>query len=328
MSSSLSDWAAERGYRVAWGKPSIVEEARLEIEKRRAAGELDEGVYRAALDELKCPAQAEASRFKWLLVFAVPSPAYRLTFNMNAGTLQTLIPPTYRFYRPTFERVVEDLRATLIGKEDCVVPLWAPMKTIASRLGLVTYGRNNVTYADGFGSYHQLVGCLTDADLDLQPEEKRPPSLAPECRSCRACLKACPTGAISKERILLHAERCLTAVNEVPGAWPEWVRPSAHNCLVGCLACQRVCPKNAGLLREEPIEEAFSRQDTERILSEEPSDDDPAWRQIKAKIARIGLPRYDVVLGRNLRALLDVDASSDQRHRTSTASSSLHLVSW
>lgn len=293
----------------------MVEEARVEIEKRRAAGEIDEGVYRAILDEFKDPAAAEAARIRWLLVFAVPCPAYRLAFTLDAGPLHALVPPTYRFYRSIFDTVAEDLKNTLLGKDACVVPLWAPLKTISSRLGLVSYGRNNVTYVEGLGSYHQLVGCLTDADLDLLPTEAHSPILAPECRRCRACLKACPTGAIREDRILIHAERCLTMVNEVSGPWPEWVPPGVHHCLVGCLACQRICPKNVGLLREEPVEEAFGRPETDRILWGEPDDEDPLWQQIKARTARIGLARYDSVLGRNLRALLAADRKSPSSER-------------
>ena len=58
----------------------------------------------------------------------------------------------------------------------------APLKPLAVRLGLVRYGRNNVTYAPGMGSYIQLLGYLTDASLPL-PDGWRPqePTLLPEC---------------------------------------------------------------------------------------------------------------------------------------------------
>ena len=48
----------------------------------------------------------------------------------------------------------------------------APIKTVAAMLGLVRYGRNNIAYADGIGSYLQLCGYITDARLAI-PEVRR-----------------------------------------------------------------------------------------------------------------------------------------------------------
>ena len=72
---------------------------------------------------------------------------------------------------------------------------------------------------------------------------------------------------MAKDRVLLHAERCLTYINENPGPWPTFVPTRAHHCLLGCLLCQRSCPANSKL----PIEStgvAFSREETEALLAD------------------------------------------------------------
>lgn len=51
-----------------------------------------------------------------------------------------------------------------------------------------------------------------------------------------ACLIECPTGAIGKDRFLLHAERRLVFHNERPAGvpFPDWIDPAWHNALFGC----------------------------------------------------------------------------------------------
>ena len=188
------------------------------------------------------------------------------------------------------------------------------MKNVASRVGLVTYGRNNITYSGRLGSYHRLVAVATDADFGevaqadavaLAPEPER--VLSPECEGCAVCLAVCPTGAISEDRFVVHADRCLTFHNEKTDPWEPWLKPTFHNCLVGCMVCQEACPRNAGALtvRDSPVE--FTEEETECLLAGAAGvmpAGDPVWDQVAAKIREIGLAGYESVLGRNLAALL------------------------
>ncbi len=101
---------------------------------------------------------------------------------------------------------------------------------------------------------------------------------------------------------MLHAERCLTFANENPGPWPDYVPAWAHRCLLGCLVCQRVCPANPKL----PIETSgvsFSAAETAALLNDDTAS--PARFGIRTKLAFLGQPYSEPVLGRNLRALLD-----------------------
>jgi hypothetical protein len=80
--------------------------------------------------------------------------------------------------------------------------------------------------------------------------------------------------------------------------------PSAHNCIIGCLLCQRACPANPKL----PVERTgvvFTAEETEALLGDGGVHEGPAREGIKAKLERLGQPYQEPVLGRNLRALLE-----------------------
>jgi epoxyqueuosine reductase len=118
-------------------------------------------------------------------------------------------------------------------------------------------------------------------------------------------MKACPTGAISADRFLLKAERCLTFHNERRGAFPEWLKPSWHNCLVGCLYCQEACPVNKNgpkSLKEGPV---FSEEETDFILQNVPLKEMP--QTAVKKLEQLDVTEYLPVLGRNLRALHNIN---------------------
>ncbi len=296
----LRGWARSRGYEIAWGPVRWLEDARAEIGGRRRAGELDQGVYRA---ELAAVVDAEPPpREGTVVLVAKPCSASRVDFETNGRTVETLLPPTYLRYRATFEDVRQDLAANgLSGWR--VEQLAGPLKAVAARLGFVRYGRNNLAYVPGVGSYFQLCGYLTDASLEAMPAEPAPPRLLDECADCSACARACPTRAIRSNRILLHAERCVTFANENPGPWPDWLPASAHRCLMGCLTCQRACPANPKL----PVAATgvvFSVTETRTLLDPNPGQEPRGESGIRCKLAWLGQPGAEPVLGRNLRALL------------------------
>ena len=304
MGQTLMRWAAERGYQVGWGPPSVLVAAREAVRSRWRSGELDAAFFDANLANL------ESSKIPWrgpatVVVVVMPRPAHAVGFIADGGQLETVFPPTYVRYRQLFEDVRLDLQQHgLPGAR--VERLDAPLKSLAARLGLVRYGRTNLAYTPEFGSYLQLFGYLTDAPLPL-PEGWCPctPELLAECEGCSVCLAACPTGAIGGDRVLLHGERCLTVLNENSGEWPVWLPSSAHNCIIGCLLCQRPCPANPEL-SVESTGIVFTAEETEALLVSDGAHEGPAWDGIRAKLERLGQPYSEPVIGRNLRALLGV----------------------
>ena len=299
MIEQLQQWAAQRGYRIAWGPGSIVERAQHEIETRKSGCEIDGRFFEHELKSIVGGEPAVSSRS--VLIVAMPRPAHVVHFDVDGKDFEALMPPTYFRYRATFEDVRMDLAENGLpgaGLEH----LSAPLKATAGYLGLIQYGRNNISYAEDLGSYIQLCGYWVDASLP-QIREIRTVSLLRQCENCGICASVCPTDAISEERVLLRAERCLTFLNENPGDWPGWVSPHTHNCLLGCLECQRACPANPEL-RIEDTGLSFSAAETRWLLSPESTADERAETGIRAKLAWLGQPYVESVLGRNVRALL------------------------
>jgi epoxyqueuosine reductase len=300
MENQLRRWGEERGYAVAWGPAKDLLQAWQEVRERRTAGELERGFYESELSAIVDSERPPVDGT--VVVVAKPRPASRVGFELEDGLFETILPPTYARYRATFEDVRQDLAAHGLPGVQLEL-LTGPLKALASRLGLVRFGRNNVTYVPGAGSYLQLCGYLTEARLKPSTPVCAPPQLLEECRDCSACRRACPTQAIDPARVLLHAERCLTFVNENPGEWPSWVPASAHRCLIGCLTCQRACPANPKL-HVEDTGLCFSATETRLLLGSGQPAELRGETGIRTKLAWLGQPYAEPVLGRNLRALL------------------------
>ena len=303
MLEELKRWATERGYLVAWGPLELAVAVQGDVARLGASGALEKGFYASEVGSLAEPRVGQTREMATVLMVVKPRPAHTVAFDLDGRRVEAVLPPTYVRYRQTFDDVAADLQADPL-RGSRIERLTAPLKPLAVRLGLVRYGRNNVTYAPGVGSYIQLLGYLTDAPLPL-PDGWRPqaPALLPECEGCGACRAACPTGAVASSRVLLHAERCLTYVNENPGPWPAFVPARAHRCLLGCLLCQRACPTNPKLPLES-ADVAFSREETEALLADTGDHLAPVWDGVRAKLERLGRPYSEPVLGRNLQALV------------------------
>ncbi len=300
MKHAILEWAESRGYDLGWIEPAAIGEILAEIEERRRGGGFDEAF---ASENLSFDARLSARADPWkILVVVMPRPAHLARFLVGGRAIETVLPPTYQRYRPTFEDVRNDLAGSVL-RGATVETLSVPLKLLSARLGLVRYGRNNLTYSPSAGSYLQLLGYLTDAELPAEARRTlQAPALLDDCEGCHVCEALCPTSAIGGDRLLLHVERCLTLANETAGSWPSWVPEAAHNCLIGCLACQRLCPANPEL----PTADSgvvFTEEETNALLAGGERNG-LAWVGIRGKLEALGQPYQEDVLGRNLEALL------------------------
>lgn len=302
MGTGLGAWAGRRGWQAVAGPLSVLDDVRAELEARRETGQVDAAVYRDWLSSFRYGDDEAVREPRAVIVVSVPRPTHVVTFMRGADVVEALLPPTYAGYGTLFEEVARALRSEVLGPDHRLARLAAPLKAVAARLGLVRYGRNNISYGADAGSYHQLVGYLTDAAVEIVPP--RSPEMLAACLGCQVCVAACPTAAISHDRFLLHAERCLTLFSETAGEFPGWLSGGVHHCLVGCLICQRVCPANAGLFRVEPAEVAFDAAESDAIVADDGERNAPVWEGIRGKLVAAGLADYEPVLARNLRALL------------------------
>lgn len=119
-------------------------------------------------------------------------------------------------------------------------------RSLAASAGIGWIGRNGCLIAPGAGSY--VVLCQIVCNLRLCPDE----AIDADCGDCRACLDACPTGALLGDG-LVDARRCisyLTIENRGPILPEHW--PAIGTRLFGCDACQQACPHNRDVPAGDP----------------------------------------------------------------------------
>ena len=302
----VARWAQDKGYAWAAGCLETLDFIRDALARRISAGELEAAFAAQWLNAFNYLEGCRLERPRSVLILALPCPAYVLTFHPGDRVRKMILPPTYARYRDTFAAVRKDLNRTIEPGSRHFEVLNAPLKSLAAVLGLVRYGRNNIAYAPGPGSYFQLVGLVSDLEFGgTVPGPAWEWPMLPECAGCDLCIKGCTRGAISPDRFLLYAERCVVPLTETPGVLePGLVHPSPA-CIIGCLRCQLVCPVNKGKLRYEDSGVHFTPEETEAILHQALPADDPRWMPIRAKFDSLGMTEPAEIYARNARFLLN-----------------------
>jgi epoxyqueuosine reductase len=230
-----------------------------------------------------------------LIIIATPSPEVELVFNHDDKIYCLNIPPHYSD-RLQVTGNIENITSQIFntrGYQTFSVVL--PKKLLAVHSGLARYGRNNISYIPGMGSYYRLTVFATDLPCD--PDSWQDIQVLERCGRCKACQKSCPTGAISAGQFLLKAERCLTYYNEQLEPFPDWIDPKSHNSIVGCMRCQNICPENRPYKPVLRNKEEFSKTETGLILEGIPFEQLPGKLQLK--LNNLSLLRYYKQLPRN-----------------------------
>jgi len=233
-----------------------------------------------------------------LIVVAVSRPQSQAVFTLNGESRELILPPTYVDYEKTRKRVEDFLEGILEQKGYHIARTKLPLKLLAVQSGLGLYGRNNICYVPSMGSFLQLVAVYSN--LPCRKDSWQEVQMMERCQNCHACRLNCPTGAIPSDRFLLRAERCIVFHNEKKGSipFPEWIAPSWHNCPVGCLHCQTICPENKDFLQWIEGREEFSEEETALLLQGVALDQLPV--ETVRKLKKLDLIEYLDSLPRNL----------------------------
>ncbi len=264
---------------------------------------LDPNFYEEYKDYFEFQPEVKFGEIKSLFIVSVPQPQYKVIFHWNKSEVPLIVPPTYLHSRAVIENVKAFLVDILSPYGYNVDYALVPQKTLAVRVGLAEYGRNNITYVPGMGSFHRPSTFYSDFPFEENNwQELRKMDL---CEECSVCVRSCPTGAIPTDRFLLRVEKCLTFHNEHPAnvLFPEWIDPSWHNCLVGCMHCQKVCPANKQVMKWIEPGPSFNEEETKMLVSGIQMDELP--EETRNKIEAHDLENYLYVYPRNLGVILE-----------------------
>lgn len=237
-----------------------------------------------------------------IIIVASPSPMGKVFFNWKGKKTPLMLPATY-IDKETASSDIEQYLNKFLSQRGYNIQYASrlPRKLLAVRSGLGRYGRNNLCYVEGMGSFLNLA--LYFSDVPCTEESLHEIGQMDLCENCKACFNNCPTSAITNERFLIDNERCLTYFNEGNGDFPDWIDPSAHNCIYGCLRCQNVCPKNKEYLNNIVDSVEFTEEEVQLLLEGKPCSEFP--EKLIQKLKELDMFDYLGALPRNLKILLN-----------------------
>lgn len=111
-------------------------------------------------------------------------------------------------------------------------------KVWAVKSGVGWMGKHTNVISREIGSWFFLATMITNYEFEYNEQ------IPDHCGTCRACIDACPTGAIVNEYVL-DSNRCISFLTiENKGEIPEEFKDKFDNWIFGCDICQDVCPWN------------------------------------------------------------------------------------
>ncbi|OHC75719.1 MAG: tRNA epoxyqueuosine(34) reductase QueG [Rhodospirillales bacterium RIFCSPLOWO2_12_FULL_58_28] len=195
-------------------------------------------------------------------------------------------------YQDVIKKRLKHLARWMVKTYACQVKVFvdtAPVmeKPLAARAGLGWQGKHTCLVSPEFGSWLFLAEIFTT--LELEPDKAG----VDRCGSCRACIDACPTGALY-EPYRLDARRCISCLTiEHKDSIDLELAARMGNRVFGCDDCLAACPWNkfatpTGEGKFQPREGA-----ADLSLAELATLDDAAFRRrfAKSPLKRTGRDR-------------------------------------
>lgn len=243
---------------------------------------------------------------KSVVVVATFAKTMTASFLLDGQAHQVIVPPQYYRDGLNAETLPSVVRKDILktpGARVVDITERVPLKLLAARSGLGRYGRNNMIFVDGMGSYNLLWAFLTD--VPAAQDTWSGLDVLDACNHCSHCDRACPTECILRGSFIIDSGRCITLYNENEGKFPNFILPSMHHALMGCMRCQTRCPENGGLAELSGNLGEVRSEETRQVLQGMP--DDPLLASLRQKLP--GFPALDSkalfpVLTRNLKVLV------------------------
>ena len=108
-----------------------------------------------------------------LIIIATPSPEIEVEFQHDERIYNLRIPPHYSD-RIKVKRNIRDITSQIFDENGYrTFSIVFPKKLLAVRCGLAKYGKNNLSYVAGMGSYHRLTAFASDLPCEDAPDVMR-----------------------------------------------------------------------------------------------------------------------------------------------------------
>ena len=186
-----------------------------------------------------------------VIIVAYATPLVSMDFALEDKIKTVYISPGY-YAAHNREKIIFDYLSPILQKGGfhTSTAQKLPCKSVAVRTGLGVYGRNNIVYVDGMGSFCRFVIYLTDLPSnDEFYDDQAYLRHKSHCRECMKCVNSCPTGALNINQNTIDISRCLCWMTLMDVGSPDWVNLEWHNALFGCMMCQKFCPQNIDFMR-------------------------------------------------------------------------------
>ncbi len=257
-------------------------------------------------DEFNYDVNSVMKTAKSILIIAVPDPITRINFNINNKKKSILMPPMYLYNSSVkneksqnkiikINKVLEKILSKYFFEANKIN---LPAKLLAVKSGLGVYGKNNICYINGIGSFMWLGIYLTD--IPCEDNTWVDYNNMKMCDDCDLCINNCPTNALDTDRFVVKANKCITYHNESENIFPKWIEK--NNSIIGCLRCQIVCPMNKSNVKNIKNIASFDEKESKQILNEIPLKD--LNQTMIKKLESINFIEYYNLLARNLKLLI------------------------
>jgi len=239
-----------------------------------------------------------------LIVVAVYTPMMRVRFHTRGKAHDVIIPSQYYDDGLQPDDMLNIIKQEVVRNPDArTIPgRGLYLKLLAVRAGLGRYGRNNICYVDGMGTFHTLMAFFSDHSFKTYDWSEI--QVCDACEHCTLCYRQCPTKAIRKDHFVIDAGRCITLYNEIEGEFPDWIPKNAHNALMGCMRCQERCPLNRRVMQKTGRFADITEAETEAIISGQIDEQMLAAVRTKLHGFACATPEYLPMFTRNLSVLL------------------------
>ncbi|MFX0094114.1 MAG: 4Fe-4S double cluster binding domain-containing protein [Candidatus Hodarchaeota archaeon] len=243
-------------------------ELQEDIDKLKCEGKIsDNKTFRSYIDEFKFEIPEDFPNAKSVIILAFFTRLSLVNFHLTGKKHEVMIPPGY-YITGRKQEEIQDIILKEIIKEPGykIEPVKGfHLKRLAVRSGLGEYGRNNLCYVEGMGSFLALFAYFTD--FEFEEDNWNEVRMMDHCKQCRICMNQCPNNCITEENFVIDVDKCITLYNEIPGEFPEWISSDVHNALMGCMKCQFQCPGNRKIIEQTQRFEDVTEEETKKILT-------------------------------------------------------------